>query len=187
MWSSTKRLKGARRAQYGTQIETSVQHALEQATRDLTQAVATHGHGSLYAMLSPMMACEEAWLLGTAIRQIDPKAVLVLGLELDRAPEVDHPDGARAAPRGVGARPALRLRRVRLPFAGGVDERVDRVVGELAHQPFSSDRTFWGSWLAWASIAVPAWLRIWFLVMLTVSSAMSTSRMRDSAATRFSW
>src|SRR5689334_24243068 len=75
----TKRLKAARRAQYGTQIDTSPQHALEQATRELTQLVSTSGPGSLYAMLSPMMACEEAWLLGTAIRQIDPQAVLVLG------------------------------------------------------------------------------------------------------------
>ena len=73
------RLNGARRAQYGTQIETSAQHALEQAVRDLTQVVKTNGPGSLYAMLSPMMGCEEAWLLGTAIRRIDPLAVLVLG------------------------------------------------------------------------------------------------------------
>jgi len=51
----------------------------------------------------------------------------------------------------------------------------------------SSERTFCGSWLACASIAVPACDRIWFLVISTVSDAMSTSRMRDSAATRFSW
>src|SRR5215204_2836279 len=51
----TKRLKSARRIQYGSQVETTFAHALEEATRDLTQAVATHGHGSLYAMLSPMM------------------------------------------------------------------------------------------------------------------------------------
>jgi anaerobic selenocysteine-containing dehydrogenase len=30
-------------------------------------------------MLSPMMACEEAWLLGQVIRGFDPKAVLVSG------------------------------------------------------------------------------------------------------------
>jgi NADH-quinone oxidoreductase subunit G len=29
--------------------------------------------------LSPMMACEEAWLLGKAIRAIDPEAMLVMG------------------------------------------------------------------------------------------------------------
>src|SRR5437763_16786768 len=35
-------------------------------------------------------------------------------------------------------------------------------------------------------MAVPAWLRIWALVKLTISDAMSVSRMRDSDADRFS-
>src|SRR3954465_9706375 len=35
-------------------------------------------------------------------------------------------------------------------------------------------------------MAVPAWLRIWALVKLTISDAMSVSRMRDSEADRFS-
>ena len=30
-------------------------------------------------MLSPMMACEEAWLFGQAMRALDPQALLVLG------------------------------------------------------------------------------------------------------------
>ena len=50
-----------------------------------------------------------------------------------------------------------------------------------------SCRTACGAWLAWASIAVPACCRIWFLVRETISSAMSTSRMRLSAEVRFSW
>jgi NADH-quinone oxidoreductase subunit G len=32
------------------------------------------GPGGLYAVLSPMMSCEEAWLLGHAIRSLDPQA-----------------------------------------------------------------------------------------------------------------
>jgi NADH-quinone oxidoreductase subunit G len=74
-----RRLKSAKRTQYGTQIVTSLDNALEQALRELRSVVKTNGPGSLYAMLSPMMACEEAWLLGQAIRQLDPQAVLVLG------------------------------------------------------------------------------------------------------------
>src|SRR5260221_14335964 len=35
-------------------------------------------------------------------------------------------------------------------------------------------------------MAVPAWLRIWALVKLTISDAMSVSRIRDSDADRFS-
>jgi NADH-quinone oxidoreductase subunit G len=46
--------------------------------KGLKAAVENSG-GNLYAVLSPMMACEEAWLLGQAIRAIDPQATLVLG------------------------------------------------------------------------------------------------------------
>ena len=45
---------------------------------------------------------------------------------------------------------------------------------------------FWGIWLAWASIEVPAWLRIWLRVKFAISRAMSVSRIRDSEAVRFS-
>ncbi len=74
-----KRLKGARRMQYGTQVELPYQQAMEYAAADLKALAAANGPGSLYALLSPMMACEEAWLLGRYIRQLDPQAVLVLG------------------------------------------------------------------------------------------------------------
>ena len=74
-----KRLRRHRRKQYGGQIDTIFDVALEQATSELKSLVSNNGTGSLYAMLSPMMACEEAWLLGTAIRKMDPQAVLILG------------------------------------------------------------------------------------------------------------
>ena len=74
-----KRLTKPMRLQYGSQIETTLQTALDQAVSELKETVKANGPGSLYAMLSPMMACEEAWLLGQAIRQYDPQAVLVLG------------------------------------------------------------------------------------------------------------
>src|SRR3954447_479651 len=41
-------------------------------------------------------------------------------------------------------------------------------------------------WLAWASIAVPAWVRTWVRVKFVISAAMSVSRMRDSDAVVFS-
>ena len=50
----------------------------------------------------------------------------------------------------------------------------------------SSDNTFCGAILACASIAVPAWIRMLFFVKFDISSAMSVSLMRDSAACRFS-
>ncbi len=74
-----KRLTRTMRSQYGSQVETGWDKALEQAVNGLKALVAEKGAGSIYAVLSPMMACEEAWLLGTWIRSIDPQAVLVMG------------------------------------------------------------------------------------------------------------
>src|SRR4051812_7773623 len=74
-----KRLTGARKSQYGTQVDTDTVSAIELAGSELKRVAAENGAGSLYAVLSPMMACEEAWLLGKLIRQIDPEALLVLG------------------------------------------------------------------------------------------------------------
>jgi len=73
------RLRVPKRPQYGSQIETSFHNALEEAKRELTSIVEKNGQGSLYAVLSAMMACEEAYLLGKAIRAADPQAVLILG------------------------------------------------------------------------------------------------------------
>jgi NADH-quinone oxidoreductase subunit G len=74
-----KRLKSARRIQYGSQVDTQFGTAVTEADEGLKRIVKESGPGSLYALLSPMMACEEAFLLGTYIRSIDPQATLVLG------------------------------------------------------------------------------------------------------------
>jgi NADH-quinone oxidoreductase subunit G len=74
-----QRLRQAARTQYGAPVEASFAKALEYAVIELKNLVSTNGPGSLYGVLSPMMACEEAWLFGTALRLIDPQAVLVMG------------------------------------------------------------------------------------------------------------
>jgi NADH-quinone oxidoreductase subunit G len=73
------RLAQAMRMQYGTQAAVSVRKAVESAVTEFESLVATKGPGCLCAILSPMMACEEAYLLGKALRAIDPKAMLVNG------------------------------------------------------------------------------------------------------------
>jgi NADH-quinone oxidoreductase subunit G len=74
-----KRLRGAKRMQYGSQVDATEIKAVAEANEGLKQVVKENGPGSLYAVLSPMMANEEAWLLGTYLRSLDPQAVLVLG------------------------------------------------------------------------------------------------------------
>src|SRR4051812_50095775 len=59
-------------------------------------------------------------------------------------------------------------------------------LADRATDHLSSCRTPCEAWLACASIAVPAWDRIWFRVNWTISCAMSASRMRLSEAVRFS-
>jgi NADH-quinone oxidoreductase subunit G len=73
-----QRLKKTMKTQHGAQIESLVESAIDAAVTGL-KAQAANSPGSLYAMLSPMMTCEEAFLLGKAIRSIDPQAVLILG------------------------------------------------------------------------------------------------------------
>jgi NADH-quinone oxidoreductase subunit G len=74
-----RRLRTPMRTQYGAKVETTWAKAIEEAVTGLKQIVTAGGEGSIYAMLSPMMACEEAWLLCQAIRAMDPKATLILG------------------------------------------------------------------------------------------------------------
>jgi NADH-quinone oxidoreductase subunit G len=74
-----KRLVKPAKVQFGTQVETDFSTALEHADNEMKRIVKENGEGSLYAMLSPMMSCEEAYLLGTYIRSVDPQATLVLG------------------------------------------------------------------------------------------------------------
>ncbi len=71
-----KRLTGARRLQYGSQVETTFAKAIEEADTGLRKLAAP---GTIYGVFSPMMACEEAFLLGKYLRELDPKAILVLG------------------------------------------------------------------------------------------------------------
>ena len=74
-----KRLRSPARVQYGTQVDTSHAKAVEDAVCGLKAVAAESGSGSLYAVLSPMMACEEAYLLGQFIRSLDAGAVLAMG------------------------------------------------------------------------------------------------------------
>ena len=68
-----QRLKKAMKKEHGALSACSASDAVTAAVKGLKEA------GKLYAVLSPMMACEEAWLLGKAIRAIDPEAMLVMG------------------------------------------------------------------------------------------------------------
>ncbi len=73
-----KRLRHATKLQHGSPTPVGFGNVLDEAAAELKK-LADEKAGSLYVMLSPMMACEEAWLLASWIRSLDPQAVLVLG------------------------------------------------------------------------------------------------------------
>ncbi|MGD1275885.1 MAG: 2Fe-2S iron-sulfur cluster-binding protein [Tepidisphaeraceae bacterium] len=76
--TEAKRLKKAMVLRSGGAAEAEADAAVAAAVARL-RALAAESPGCLYAVLSPMMACEEAFLLASAIRAIDSQAVLVLG------------------------------------------------------------------------------------------------------------
>jgi NADH-quinone oxidoreductase subunit G len=72
------RLTSAYKKEHGALAATTSHEAFDLAAKQL-KSLAAQGPAVLYAVLSPMMACEEAYLLGLAIRALDPQALLVLG------------------------------------------------------------------------------------------------------------
>jgi NADH-quinone oxidoreductase subunit G len=71
------RLRTPYRRQYGTLVESDYARAYEVVIEGIRKAVASGKRAAL--MVSPMLPCEEAFLLAKLVTQIDPKAVLAVG------------------------------------------------------------------------------------------------------------
>ncbi|MFP4144138.1 MAG: molybdopterin-dependent oxidoreductase [Phycisphaeraceae bacterium] len=87
--------------------------ALAAAAEKLQQAVQDKGEGSLAVMVSPMLASEEAYLLGRLALAIDPKAKLGVGPVPREGEDKTFPGGytvyAEKAPNRRGVTRALKL------------------------------------------------------------------------------
>ncbi len=114
--------------QHGASVRTDWDQALQQAAAGLKQCVQDHGPGSLYCLLSPMMACEEAWLLGQWMRSLDPQALLILG-PVPRAPqdEVFHNYLTR--------KETFRIQAEKVPNAAGIRRVMGMLGGPSAEYP----------------------------------------------------
>ena len=119
------RLKTARKMEHGAPGNTTFRAALDAAVAGLKAVVAASGAGSLYAMLSPMMACEEAWLLGKAIRSLDPQALLIAG----PAPHAGQ-DEVFKDPRN--GRQTFVIKAEKVPNAAGVRRILEKLGGPQA-------------------------------------------------------
>lgn len=115
-----RRLKTAMRTQYGTKVPTAFARALDEALAGI-KAAAAAGPGSIFALLSPMMACEEAYLLGKAIRAIDPQATLILG----PVPRAEHDEVFKSS---VNGKQTFVIQAEKVPNAAGI-RRVIAMLG----------------------------------------------------------
>ncbi len=76
---SPDRLRHPRRQQYGTQIACTWSQACTEAAQNLHRLTKEKGPGVLALLISPMLSCEEAYLLGRLARDLDPRALLGIG------------------------------------------------------------------------------------------------------------
>ncbi len=96
----------------GVQNECEWNKAIDTAATGLRKA-AEAGSGSLAVMVSPMLSCEEAYVLGKLVRGIDSEAVLAVGPVPVQGEDKTFPGGytvrAEKCPNSRGVRRALEL------------------------------------------------------------------------------
>lgn len=105
------RLKTPRRKVHGVLEDCTWVQAYEETTKKLSDIAKTGGPGSLALMVSPMLPCEEAYLLGKLIIALDPEAVIVVGPVPISGEDKTFPGGytirAEKAPNARGVKRAL--------------------------------------------------------------------------------
>jgi NADH-quinone oxidoreductase subunit G len=121
---SDERLRTPMRKQFGALIECDYTRAYDDACEGLQKAAT---QGRLAMVISPMLPCEEAYVLAQLARMIDPRALLVVGpvpmdgqsKTLPAGVDASHPKAfhvsAEKAPNARG------VRRVLGAFGGGME------------------------------------------------------------------
>src|ERR1043166_5890843 len=89
---SEDRLRSPMRRQFGALVESDYTRSYESAVEGLRAAAAIGGRVAL--LVSPMLTCEEAYLLAQFARAVDPKAILAVGPIPRRGEDKSFPPGA---------------------------------------------------------------------------------------------
>ncbi len=123
------RIRSPARQQYGAQIECDWRRAYAEVREGFRQAAEDKGPGALGVMVSPMLSCEEAYLLGKLVRDVDDQATLAIGPVPVDGVDKTFPGGfkvsAEKCPNRRGVRRALGT-------LGGEVLEFDRFVEKLA-------------------------------------------------------
>lgn len=110
---SEDRLRSPKHKKQGALEECDWNVAYHDIERALTRTVDEQGTGSLALMVSPMLACEEAYLLGQLVKAIDENAVIGIGPVPRKGEDKSFPGGytvyAEKAPNARGVKRALEL------------------------------------------------------------------------------
>lgn len=110
---SEKRLRSPLRRQFGTLVESDYTRAYEVAVDGMRKAV--EGGKRLALLVSPMLSCEDAFLLARVARLIDPKALLGIGPVPRKGEDKIYPVGVKA-----GDKNAFLISAEKAPNARGV-------------------------------------------------------------------
>jgi NADH-quinone oxidoreductase subunit G len=176
-----KRLTKAMKTQYGTQVEAPFATARETAETALKDLAKANGPGSLYAVLSPMMASEEAWLLGTWIRSLDPQALLVLG-------PVPSAGQNEVFKHSITGKQTFEIQAEKVPNKSGINRVLDQLGGpratfnDLIENKLDSLAKLKGGWIVggylsnWVPVESPALFKKGFRVLQDIlPSSLSSS------------
>ena len=127
----------------GTEVEEVTWESVPGLVRHrLEQIVSQHGPAAVAAQLSPEMACEEAWLLASLIREIAPEATLALGHVQTVGDEQRFPVGC-----GNGDAKFI-IRPERHPNRRGIETLLDTMGGPAATREELCSRTTEGEFKA---------------------------------------
>jgi len=116
---SEHRLRSPLRKQYGVAVECDYSRAYDDTVDGIRAAL--HQGKRLAVMVSPMLVCEEAYLLGTLARTLDPQAVLAVGPVPVQGEDKTFPPGD---PKG------FKMYAEKAPNARGVRRVLAAIVGE---------------------------------------------------------
>lgn len=131
---SEGRLRSPMRRQFGVLVESDYTRAYEEAVDGLKAAVAAGKRVAV--VVSPMLSCEEAWLLGRFARAVDPKAILAVG-------PVPVSGQDRVYPPGADEGKGFKVYAEKAPNARGV-RRVLEAIGGGGEPVLSFDRLIGG-------------------------------------------
>ncbi len=111
--NSEARLRSPLRKQFGATVECDYTRAYEEAVEGIQKAVAEGK--KLAVLISPMLPCEEAYLLAKLARALDPHAVLALGPVPFKGEDKVFPKGAKETDKN-----AFKMYAEKAPNARGV-------------------------------------------------------------------